>query len=195
MSSYKTDRRGAATKHVINMTLKAIGVGGLMGVAVVAPNALAALDTLGVFHAATPKQKRSRYLAELKRQGLIIASHDADEVRLQLTVKGIHRLQRLEIEELIIARQKHWDKHWRMVVFDIPAAHKDQRYIFLSQLRRLGFVMVRQSTWYHAYPCFDIVDQLVRFCGLSQFVTTAEISRLDESTTRKLLRYFPEITS
>lgn len=53
------DRTGgqiSATKHVINALLKAIGVGGLMGVAVVAPNALAALDTLGVFHAATPKQ-------------------------------------------------------------------------------------------------------------------------------------------
>ncbi len=164
-----------------------------MGIAVVAPNALRALDSIGVFTPDTPQRRRSRLLAELRRQDLIIETRDENQLRIQLTVKGIHRLQKMEIEEMNIKTPKHWDNRWRMVVFDIPQTHKNQRYVFVSQLRRLGFDMVRQSTWYHPYPCFDIVDQLVRYCALSQFVTTAEIVRLDESTTRKLLIAFPNL--
>ncbi len=182
------------TTQLIHGLLKAVGAGGLMGIVLVAPNTLQAFDSLGVFEATTPRQRRNRLIAELRRQGLILETREDDQLRIQLTVKGIHRLQKMEIDELTITKPKTWDQRWRMVVFDIPKDYKNQRYIFVSQLRRLGFTMVRQSTWYHPYPCFEIIDEIVRYAGLSQFVTVAEIVRLDESSSRKLLRAFPELS-
>jgi len=183
------------TTDGMNTALRVIGEGGLMGVTAPALDSLQALTALDAFPADVTQQQRTRILAELRRQGLIIETREGKQLRLQLSVKGIHRLQRAEIGKLTIRPQKQWDCLWRMVVFDIPQTHKNQRYTFISQLRRLGFVMVRQSTWYHAYPCTEVIDELVRYCGLSQFVTTAEIIRLDDSTTRTLLRHFPSIGS
>lgn len=181
------------TTRLIGEALKAVGAGGLVGVAIIAPNTLQAFESFGIFAPSTPKARRNRLLAELKRQGLILAEQNGDTIHLRLTVKGIHRLQRVEIDELEIKPQKHWDKTWRMVMFDIPARRRESRYILTSQLRRLGFVMVQQSLWVHPYPCFDIVQQVVAYANLQQFVSIAEITRLDESSTKRLLRYFPDL--
>lgn len=192
---YMNYDRNKGTVQFINAALKAVGAGGLMGIAVVAPNMALALDRIGVFSSNTPSQLRRRCLAELKRQGLIITSHEDDNLRLQLTVKGIHRLQKLEIDELEIKTPRKWDKKWRMVMFDIPARRKESRYLLLSQLRRLGFVMIQNSLWIHPYPCFEIVERVVRYSNLQQFVSVAEICRLDEHATKRLLTHFPTLYS
>lgn len=177
------------TKKQINYILAKIGANGLTGIAVSASTAAGALETL----TGVPPEISQRFVNELRRQHLVLFTPKDMSIRLQLTVKGIHRLQLSEITTLTIPTPATWDRHWRMVVFDIPSSHKNQRYVFVSQLRRLGFVMVRQSTWYHPYPCFEVVDELVRYASLSQYVTTAEVVRLDASTQRKLLYAFPEL--
>lgn len=181
------------TSYHLHRMLAVIGAGGLMGVVVSASHALAAFEQLDAFDNKTSRLRRQRLIAELRRQDLIVETHESEGLRLQLSVKGIHRLQRMEIEQLDVATPNAWDGHWHMVVFDIPASHKNERYVFTSLLKRLGFVMIRQSTWYHPYPCSEVVDQVVRYCNLSRFVTMAEVVRLDSSTQRTLLRHYAHL--
>ena len=129
----------------------------------------------------------------MRRQGLVTSQKEPNTIQLQLTVKGIHRVQRAQIESITIPAQQTWDNKWRMVLFDIPARKAESRYILTSQLKRLGFVMVQRSMWVHPFPCFPMVTQLVQYANLQPFVTMAEISRIDESSLRRLLVNYPSL--
>lgn len=174
------------TKKQINYILGKVGADGLMGQVVPAKSRARALEII----AGVPEAMSQRFASELSRQDLVIFSQEADGMRLQLSVKGIHRLQQSQITNLTIATPKQWDGLWRMVVFDIPASHKHARYFFTAQLRRLGFVMVRDSTWFHPYPCQPIIEELTRHCAITRHVTFAEVSRLDTATSNRLKRVF-----
>ena len=181
----------AHTTKQIDFILRRIGADGLGGVRVNATSYAGALEQL----TGVPPTLSTRFVAELRRQALVEWSKTADEIRIQLSVKGIHRLQRAAITDLVVPVPDSWDGHWRMVHFDLPARHKHERYVFTSQLRRLGFVMLHDSTWYHPYPCFAVVETLVQYCGISRYVTMAEITQLDVMTTRRLHRAFPGLTT
>lgn len=132
----------------------------------------------------------SRATAELRRQKLIETSKNGKHFHVQLTVKGIHRLQRSEIGKITVNEPAEWDGLWRMVTYDVPCAQSAQRRLFAGELRRLGFVMIRESVWFHRYPSFDAVLELARYCNLQRHITLAEITRLDQVTLEKLRASF-----
>lgn len=172
------------TKQAINTGLEHIGKNGMSGVVCEAgslPEALraAGLDSL-------PDSVIWRVAAELHRQKLVEITKDGKHLRLQLSVKGIHRLQRAQIEKITVPEPAEWDNLWRMVTYDVPRSQNAQRHLFTSQLKRLGFVMVRESVWFHKNPSFDAVLELARYCNIQRYVTLAEITRLDQVTLERL---------
>lgn len=178
------------TKQAVNLALGVIGQNGMSGVVCEATSLPAALHAAGLDNL-TPTT-RDRVAAELRRQSLVeISKQDKKHLLLQLSVKGIHRLQRAQVGDIGIPEPALWDKKWRMVTYDIPATHSIKRRLFTTELRRLGFVMVRESVWFHPHPCFDQLDELVRYCGIVTYVTFAEISRLDTTTVERLKRLQP----
>ncbi len=178
------------TKKQINYILRQIGKEGLGGVTLPATSVAQALELI----AQVPPELSGKFVVELRRQQLVEVSHVDGLVTLQLSVKGIHRLQRAEVSELTIPTPSAWDGRWRMVIFDLPREHAHQRYVLTTHLRQLGFVMLRDSTWLHPYPCFDVVDTIVRYCGVARAITTAEVTHLDASSERVLRRKFPGLT-
>lgn len=181
----------AQTTQQINYILRQIGKEGLSGVTLPADSMAHVLECI----AQVPHELSVKFVTELRRQQLVEVSRADGIFTVQLSVKGIHRLQRAEIGELTIATPSAWDGRWRMVIFDLPRTHAQQRYVLTSQLRRLGFAMLRDSTWLHPYPCFDVVDSIVRYCGVARAITTAEVASLDASSVRTLQRAFPELTA
>ncbi len=180
------------TKQAVNVALGVIGRNGMNGVVCEATSLPSALKMAGLNN--LTRDTLDRVSAELRRQGLLeISKRDKKHLLLQLSVKGIHRLQRSEINSIAITEPVVWDKKWRMVTYDIPAAHSVKRRLFTTELRRMGFAMVRESVWFHPHPCFDQLDELSRFCGIIPYVTFAEISRLDKTTLDKLKRHYPKI--
>lgn len=172
------------TKQAVNVSLRVIGRNGMNGVVCEAtslPDALrlAGLDKLS-------EKTLARVAAEFRRQHLVEISKEKTHLRLQLSVKGIHRLQRVQIDTVSLSEPATWDGMWRMVTYDVPRAQSAKRRIFTAQLRRLGFVMVRESVWFHKYPCFDQVSELARYCNLQRSITLAEVSRLDQVSLDKL---------
>ena len=180
------------TKDAVNVTLGIIGNNGMSGIEVLAYSKSAAIALVCPSDFTTDLS--ARVAAEINRQGLVETAQSHNKFRLQLSVKGIHRLQRAEIERVKIQRPDEWDGLWRMVTYDVPRAQNAQRRLFTRQLERLGFAMIRESVWFHPYPCFGQVETIVTYCGLQRYVTLAEISRIDNVSLAKLKRAYPTLT-
>ena len=179
------------TKDTVNVILQAIGAEGLSGVKIHAHSLTAALD--GVSPTDLPADLKTKAIAEIKRQSLVEVSHNGSVYHLQPSVKGIHRLQRAQVERVKIATPNNWDGIWRMVTYDVPRAQSAQRRLFARQLERLGFMMLRESVWLHPYPCFSQIEELIGYCGLQRHVTLAEIRRIDNVSLAKLTRAYPAL--
>lgn len=175
---YKT----LSTKQAVNQALLVIGENGLSGVVCEATSLAQALSQI----TALPPYLCDRVAAELHRQKLVEISKQKKTYRIQLSVKGVHRLQRAELSTITVPEPSTWDGHWRMVTYDVPVAKSKERRLFASELRRLGFVMGRESVWFHPHPCFSAVTELASRCGLQRHITMAEIVRLDTVTLTKL---------
>ena len=184
---YNVDCKGAyamTTKQAVNLSLEIIGKNGMSGVVCEATSLPEALRVAGLDN--LKDSTLSRVTAELRRQKLVETSRNGQHFRLQLSVKGIHRLQRSGLDKITIEEPVAWDGLWRMVTYDIPRSQSAQRRLFTKQLKRLGFVMIRESVWFHKDPCFNAVLELARYCNLQRHITLAEISRLDSITLEKL---------
>lgn len=177
------------TRDGINGSLKIIGLKGLDGLSVKAPNALRGL---GILLKSSPARTAdpSRILAELKRQGLVDISANAGNIKYTLTPAGAHRLQKISIDELKITTPKKWDKKWRVVTFDVPVSQSSQRVAFVERLQAFDFMMLQKSVWVHPAPCFAQVEQAAAYYNVLRWCTLMEVSRLDDLSARKLLRHF-----
>jgi len=178
-----------STRDGINSALRLIGLSGLAGVAIVAPNATQGLKFL------FKKSKKNeinyqRVLVELKRQSLVHITQDGDRLHYTVTPAGAHRLQQLMLDEIKIEIPTKWDKRWRVVSFDVPVTYSKQRMAFTQKLRGYNFVMLQRSIWVHPAPCFDQIEQLASHYNIMRYCTLLEVARLDELTTRKLLRHY-----
>lgn len=179
------------TKLAVNVVLGIVGDNGLSGIEVLAHSLSAAIDR--ICPADFTPEARVRVAAELKRQDLIEATQHHNKFHIQLSVKGIHRLQRAQVERVNISKPDTWDNMWRMVTYDVPRAYSAQRRLFARQLQRLGFTMIRESVWFHPYPCFGQVEEIMTYCGLQRYVTFAEITRIDNVSLGKLKRAYPSL--
>lgn len=167
------------THEAINTILKIVGLSSIFAVSLVAPNALQLIKLFDKDK--PPEQSLNRLLREMKRQKLVEFHDDSVKGRqIRLTPKGKKRLRRVELNELTIPRQIPWDKHWRMVIFDIPRSHQAKRFILLSHLRQLGFYQIKQSVWAHPFPCEKEVQYLLHELELSEFCFVATASLAPE---------------
>ena len=179
------------TKFAVDTVLGIVGDNGLSGIDVLAHSLTAAIDR--VCPADFEPTLKQRVAAELQRQSLIESTHSHNKFRIQLSVKGIHRLQRAQVERVHIPKPDTWDGLWRMVTYDVPRAQSAQRRLFTRQLERLGFTMIRESVWFHPHPCFTQVESIMTYCGLQRYVTFAEITRIDNISLNKLNRAYPDL--
>ncbi len=180
------------TKRVIDIALQVLGVAGLTGIRVMAPNALQGLAPF-LKKTSIEESDYARLLKELKRQGLVHVTQSGDEVHYTLTPAGAYRLQEVIVDELVIPRPSKWDKHWRLVAFDIPVAQSRSRQKFVDKLQALNFTMLQKSLWAYPFPCFDQIEQLAGHYNVLRYCSLMEIDRLDELATRKLLRHFQSV--
>ncbi len=173
----------------VDTTLQLIGNEGFSGLSIHARSLVEALNHLGIPRA-VPPEIRSRIAHELRRQQLVELARDGYILKIQLSTKGFYRLQKSVIDRLVISPPKVWSNSWQVIFFDIPSRHSQSRYLLTAQLKRLGFYMIRNSTWVHPYECTAILEQIITYTNLQSFVSYGTITHFDPSTTRKLLRYF-----
>lgn len=147
---------------VVLIILKTIAAVGLLSMAIVAPNALQALD---IFY---KKDKRKynkasyikRSLIRLKDSGMIEFVDKNEKKFIRLTQKGKYKLLKYQMGELKIKKPRIWDKKWRIIIFDIKETKKNIRNIIRRELVNLGFVRLQDSVWVFPYECEEIIIML-----------------------------------
>ena len=140
--------------------LQIIAVGGLLTLAVAAPNLPKAVPKSvleKVF--GRPRNARDAAVARLISDDCIIREERNGRRVLRITEKGLRYLER--------SRRKHsterptkWDRKWRFVIFDIKERHRNTRAIVRQELQSIGFKMLQASVWVYPYPCEDFVALL-----------------------------------
>lgn len=145
------EERDHITKEKFLALLK---LGAVLFVAFTAPGALRIFDKFEEspweeYYPSSIKRTTQR----LWREGYVELKEVGDEKVVKLTVKGRVEILKYNLDNLEIKKPKSWDKHWRLIIFDIPEKEKVKREIFRDKLKQLGFFQVQESVFILPYPC------------------------------------------
>jgi CRISPR/Cas system-associated endoribonuclease Cas2 len=170
------------TSVIIDGLLEFLLVGGTIGAAILAPNALIALDkplqaALSKLDARQRERELKRVLNYMKRKRLIASADYAHGIKI--TPYGKKRAKQSEFTNLEIPRPKHWDQCWRIVFFDIPESHRGSRITLTRKLRRLGFYQLQRSTWVHPFACRAEIEAVALTYKVQRYLTYIETSYID----------------
>jgi DNA-binding transcriptional regulator PaaX len=80
--------------------------------------------------------------------------------KLCITEAGEKKLRQWRLRDYQLPRPKHWDKRWRVLIFDIPEKRKGLREKIRNTLVVVGFVRLQDSVWIFPYDCEDLITLL-----------------------------------
>ena len=136
--------------------LASVKVAGLLSMALVAPNSIQYLKSLGLI----PKKRQNDIILRSKDALVKIGLLKYKNGFLELTEKGKTKLNLLEMKDWKINKPKKWDGRWRMLIFDIPEKKRPLREKIRSTLFSIGFMRLQDSVWIFPYACEDLVNLL-----------------------------------
>ncbi len=155
-----------------------IGLAGTIAVAAVAPNMFQILGKTGVL---TRLKYRSKgVLARLKYKGEIELIERDGKKYVQLTDKGekILDLNREKLK-LIDAKLKKWDRHYRLVMFDIPEKRKHVRKLLRFEMQEVGFLRIQDSVWVYPFDCEEFISLLKADMRIGKDVLYAVVEEIE----------------
>jgi len=152
----KKEIRNTRTQKAI---LGVIGIAGLLSVAVIAPNALQALGMLGLNKKVLRYKRNSinKSVNHLVERKLLIYENKEGKKYLRLTDKGEQILRVFELHDYKIKKPKHWDRKYRIIIFDIKEERKITRNKLRNTLRSISFFRLQDSVWVYPYDCEDFI--------------------------------------
>ena len=161
--------------------LGTIATAGVLTVAVVAGNAIQAVD---IFYG---KKKRNhhtgsyvnRSIMRLKNQGMIKFEKRNGKSFVRLTEKGQQKLLKYQLREAIIKKPRWWDKKWRVLVFDIKEKSRTLRDGLRKELVNLGFVRLQNSVWVYPYECEEVIIMLKSYFSLGKDVLYMTVEKIE----------------
>jgi len=111
------------------------------------------------------------------------------EVTLKNNQKFFKLTQAGQLEVLLIkAKQfsKHkWDGKWRLIMFDIPEAHKDKRHLFRALLKANGFYKLQASVYISPYELKREAVVYLNRTGLIEFIRILRVDEIDNDKSLK----------
>jgi len=182
--------RSDTTSAVVDKILGLLAGGTLIATALLAPNAIQALDKpLKRYFDKLDERARGReykrLLVYMKGQNLVKFSTGGYEHGIKLTQKGRSRVDRVNFASLEISKPKIWDKTWRIIFFDIPESNKNNRDQFSKKIKALGFVRLQRSVWVHAFPCQHEIGLVANHYNVEPYVTYIETGHIENETKLK----------
>ena len=121
-----------------------------------------------------------RIINEFKYKRLVDFKEERDgSVSVVLSRLGKKHAIRYDPENIKIRKPSHWDKKWRIVVFDIPEKKRIARDTLRREVKKIGFFEMQKSVWVFPYECEDAIDFLVELYEVRNYVrylTTEKIS-------------------
>lgn len=117
--------------------------------------------------------ERSNFLEKvryLKKQGMIDTFVENKEKYIEITPKGLERINWIQVDELTIEKPQVWDSKWRIVIFDIPNKRKVQRDLFREKLIKLGFEKIQESVYVFPFECTKVISEIAESYVISDNV-------------------------
>lgn len=129
------------------------------------------LDSISKEWKEIDKRLLKRAIKSLYESKLISEKQNSDgTVTLVLTDKGKQKALTYDLERMKIKKPTHWDKQWRIVLFDIPNKLKKARDTLRMHLKDMGFYEFQESVFIHPYDCKDEIEYIIEFYNIRKFV-------------------------
>lgn len=146
------------TKRVVmqHYVLAAVATAGLLGVAAVAPNALALLKNVGI----TPHKRHDEVIKRATKTLVDRGFLEWSGGLLRITPHGRHAYEMHQAYLQLKTKPRKWDGKWRVLIFDIPEGRRPARFAIRKKVLEAGFVRLQDSVWVFPYPCEEFVSLL-----------------------------------
>lgn len=147
--------------RISKIILSTVATAGLIGFALLAPNAVQALRLID--GKGTRKGYEDRVQTSLSRlinDGSLRVTEKDGKKFFELTKKGERKLGDLYKYHSLLQKPKRWDGKWRIVSFDIYEKRREARDKLRATLRGVGFTQLHKSMWVSPYDCEDLVTLL-----------------------------------
>ena len=169
--------------------LAVLAIGSVVFVGALAPNIFQVLRSFNIkrFDKFNEDSIRNS-IYSLQRNGFIrIIKEKNGKTKVLLTNKGKNRIKEFSIETLTIKKHEHWDRKWRVVIFDIPVKFNDGRSALRYKMKELGFIYLQRSVWVFPYPCEDEILFIAKTYNVDSFIDVLLVdSFLKEDKLKKI---------
>lgn len=165
------------SKAAIKLITKGVGIAGIAGIIIVAPNATVAFESLAKMFS---KKTQKSYPDYLKRCGYFKAEKQNDAYVIRLTQKGISKFNNIELEDYSFNAKKTWNGKWQLLMFDIPESHRNIRRAIVYKLKELGMRQLQNSVYVHYIDTKELAA-LVRqtYPQVASLILSASVERID----------------
>lgn len=161
------------------LALTALAVGGVITLALVAPNVVVA------FHK-TRKQRRffkqeniDKKVREFNsRKYFRYQKVSSDEYAITLTGKGRKLAHKFAVQNFKLHPEKTWDGKWRMITFDIDRKNSGARDALRFKLRQIGAMAIQESVFIYPYHCYDEITFWSSFYSVEKCVYYLEVDKI-----------------
>jgi DNA-binding transcriptional regulator PaaX len=97
----------------------------------------------------------------------------------------------MSFDHLSITRPKVWNRHWWVVLADIPSKDfRVQADMFRKKLKNMEFYPLQRTVWIHPFDPRDEIDFVSVHYGIERFVTVLEATTLHADDRERLEKYF-----
>jgi|SRR3989344_541982 len=107
---------------------------------------------------------------------------------LVLSKEGERLALTYDIENMVVQTPAHWDKKWRIVMFDVPEKFKRVREALRIHFKNMRFYEFQKSVFVHPYPCAKEITYLMEFYQARKYVRFIVATDIDNAI--ELKRHF-----
>lgn len=164
-------------KSLIFSIIKAVGIVGMVGVVVVAPNAAQAFELL----LGDNKKKNKRTYAEyLRRSGYFkIEKKGNKKFVISLSEKGGQAYKEVDFATFITTPKK-WDQKWHILMYDIPDSHRRVRLYIASMLKNIGLKPIQNSVYAYPYDLTQLAAAMRHeYPKVARLIVAATVDKID----------------
>ncbi len=138
------------------------------------------LESIGKEWEEINRQSLRRAIRNLYQSKIIKEKENPDgTITMVLTEKGNKKALTYNLDKMEIKEPEHWDKKWRMVLFDVPEKTRWIRDAFRHHLNQLGFYEFQKSVFIHPFDCQNEIDYLIEFYNARKFTRFIIADSLD----------------
>ena len=98
---------------------------------------------------------------------------------LILSENGKQKALQFNIDKMEIKKPEHWDKKWRVVMFDIPEKLRRLRNSLRFHFQEIGLIEFQKSVFVYPYPCHEEIEFIIELYNARKYVRFLLVDEVD----------------